>query len=303
MSSKPFATPYDYAYFEGKIIPIKEAKLSIMTNALHYGGGIYGGLKIVQTPTGPAVFRLEDHIKRLQDSIKILGFPYKFSAEKIKAKIFDLAKKNKISAPTYIRPIIYRSDLNLSPGIAGDYELAIYMLKIENYFDKNQGLKVCISDWVRNNSKSIPPSSKATGGYINSALAINEARQSGFDSAIMLDKNGDVSEGAVMNIFLAKEGKLITPSLDSDILGGITRRTILEIASEQGIEVEERKVKKEELFAVDEIFFSGTATGITWCRQVNDKQISSNPGTITTKMVDLFAKLPKSHPELFAKVT
>lgn len=302
MSSKPFATPYAFAYFKGKIVPIEQARISIMTNALHYGGGIYGGFKIVETPSGKAIFRLDDHIERMRDGVKTLGFNFEFDVSQIKKNLFELAKKNSISAPTYVRPIIYRSDLNLSPDIAGDYDIAIYMLKIENYFDQTKGIKVHVSDWVRNNSKSIPPGTKATGGYINSSLAIDSAHKAGFDSAIMLDKNGDVSEGAVMNIFLVKNGKLITPSTDSDILEGITRKTILELAYRHAIEVEERKVKKEELFVADEVFFTGTATGITWCQQIDDHTISQDMGAVTKKVIELFNGLTVSKPNLFTSI-
>jgi branched-chain amino acid aminotransferase len=302
MNSKPFATPYKYAFFEGNIVPIEQAKVSVMTNALHYGGGIYGGFKIVEASRGLAIFRLDDHISRMQNGVEALGFPFVFEPAKIKKTILELAKRNSVTVPTYVRPIIYRSDLNLSPAIDGVYNMAIYMLKIESYFDQTKGIKVQVSDWIRNNSKSIPPSTKATGGYINSSLAIDAARKSGFDSAIMLDKNGNVSEGAVMNIFLVKDGKLITPSVDSDILEGITRKTILEIAREQGIKVEERTVSKEELLAADEVFFSGTATGITWCNQVDDKTISNEIGPVTSKLISLFENLPETHPELFTDI-
>lgn len=299
MSAKPFATPYKYAYFVSKIVPVEEAKVSIMTNSLHYGGGIYGGFKIVDTPSGQAIFRLDDHLDRMKKGVQTLGLRFDFDENKIKRAVIELAKKNNIETPTYVRPLIYRSDLNLSPDIAGDYEIAIYMLMIETYFDQSKGIKVCVSDWMRNNSKSIPPSTKATGGYINSALAIDSARKAGFDSAVMLDKNGNVSEGAVMNIFLVKDGTLITPSPDSDILEGITRKTIIELAHEQKISIEVRKVKKAELFSADEIFFTGTATGVTWCYQIDKKKISENMGPITSDLINLFNNLPKTHPNLY----
>lgn len=296
------ATTFPYALFEGKIVPIEDAKLSIMTNALHYGVGIFSGIKAYDTPEGPAIFRLDDHLKRMQESVTILSFPYEFNADQIKKQILELARKNEISGPTYIRPIIYRSDTNLSPDIAGDYDLAVYMLKIQTYFDQTKGIKVQISDWVRNSSQSIPPKTKATGGYINSALAINDAHKAGFDSAIMLDKNGNVSEGAVMNIFLVKDGKLITPSLKSDILEGITRKTVIELAREQGIDLEERIVKKQELFEADEVFFTGTAANVTWCSQIDDKKISESQGPITSKIVSSFNDLPKTQRQYYTRI-
>lgn len=302
MTIKKNFTPYPFAYFEGEIVPIEKAQISIMTNSLHYGIGIFGGLKIFETSDGPAIFRLDDHVERMRKSVEILGFRYDFDPEKVKKILLELALRNKPTSTTYIRPLIYRSDTTISPDIAGDYELAVYMLDMPAYFDPNKGLKVCISSWQRNSDNAIPPRTKATGGYINSALAIDEARGKGFDSAIMLDKNGDVSEGAVMNIFLVKDGQLITPSLGSDILEGITRRTIIEIAQKNGIKVIERKVKPSELYEADEVFFSGSATNITWCSVVDEKEISSQIGPVTQKMVKEFSNLYSASPELFTEI-
>ena len=293
--------PYSYALFEGKIVPIKQAKISIMTNALHYGTGAFGGIKIFKTDRGSAIFRLDDHLKRLKNSVKLLRFYYDFDFNKIKDSIIELARKNKVSSRAYIRPLIYRSDLNISPDTKGEYHIAVYILDMPTYYDNN-GLKVKVSPYVRNSNLSIPSNSKASGGYINSAMAIDEARSSGYDSAIMLDKDGNVSEGAVMNLFIVKGGKLITPSLDSDILEGITRKTIIEIAGENGIKVEQRKVKKAELYGADELFFSGTATDITWCKKVDGTVISQKSGPITLKLSDAYVNLPKTHPKYFTEI-
>ncbi len=302
MSKKPASEPYPFAYFEDKIVPIEQAKVSVMTNALHYGIGIFGGIKVFETNKGMAIFRLDDHLRRLQDSVEALEFDYDFDHQKVKQIILSLARKNNVKGTTYIRPLIYRSDTNLSPHIKGNYELAIYMLPMSYYFDPNKGLKVMFSTWQRNSNKAIPPRTKATGGYLNSALAIHEANKAGFDSAIMLDKNSDVSEGAVMNLFIVKDLQIVTPSLDSDILEGITRRTVVEVAQELGISVVERKVKKQELYEADEVFFSGTAADITWCSHVDDIEISKQPGPITKKLREQFQALSTTKPELFTLI-
>lgn len=302
MSKKRALTPYPFAYFEGEVVPIEDAKLSIMTNALHYGIGIFGGIKSFETERGPAIFRLDDHIKRLENSVRSLGFSFDFDQELTKNIILELARKNKIKGTTYIRPIIYRSDTNLSPYIIGKYDLAVYMLDMPYYFDPTGGLRVTVSSWQRNSDKSIPPRTKATGGYINSALAIHEANEKGFDSAVMLDKDDNISEGAVMNLFLVKDGELITPSLDSDILEGITRRTVIEMAKELNLPVAERKVKKAELMAADEVFFSGTAVDITWCAAIDSREIGSRPGPITEKLHNSFLQLSSTKPKLFTPI-
>lgn len=294
--------PYPYAFFEGNVVPIESANVSIMTNALHYGVGIFGGIKVFKTPQGMGIFRLDDHLERMQNSVKSLGFNYDFDKKSVEEQIVEIARKNNPKSVAYIRPLVYRSDTNISPDIAGDYELAIYMLDMPAYFESPNGLRVCISSWQRNSEKTIPPRTKATGGYINSALAIDSARQQGFDSAIMLDKDGNVSEGAVMNLFIVKDGKLITPSLDSDILEGITRRTVIEMARDLGIDVEQRKVKASELREADEVFFCGTATDITWCSVIGEQEISKTIGPMTKKIAEGFNKLPESRPELFTTI-
>lgn len=292
-------TQYPYAYIRGEIVPFEQATVSIATNALHYGGGVFGGIKAIQTDGGVAVFRLDDHIARLAKSCRILRFPYAVDAEDITRTIEQLIQKNKPTGTTYIRPIIYRSDTALSPSIEGDYDLAIYMLDMPHYFDPEKGTRVMVSSWQRNADNAIPPRTKATGGYINSALAIHEANMRGFDSAIMLDAHGNVSEGAVMNVFLVRDGVLVTPSTDSSILEGITRRTVLELAAQWKLQAEERPVSRSELYLADEIFFCGTAANISWCPQVDDVSFGDKPGEITKRFIDAFEKLPETHPKLY----
>jgi branched-chain amino acid aminotransferase len=295
---------YPYAIFERNIIPLEKAKISIMTNALHYGVGIFGGIKVFDTPDGPGIFRLDDHVARMQKSVALLNFRYEFNSTHIRGEILKLAKKNKIQPQTYIRPIIYRSDTRISPAIEGEYDLAVYMLAMPDayYNYEEEGIRVNVSSWQRNSSRAIPPKTKATGGYINSALAIDEAKKLGFDSSIMLDKDGYVSEGAVMNLFIVKDGRLITPPASSDILEGITRKTIIEIATETKIPFEEAKISKEELYSAEEVFFCGTATDITWCSQIDDSNISKVRGPLTAKIENAFSELPVKHKELFTVV-
>jgi branched-chain amino acid aminotransferase len=294
---------YPYAYIRGEVVPFEQATVSLATNALHYGGGVFGGIKGVQTKDGLAIFRLDDHIARLAKSCRILRFPYEVDASDIKRVIKELVQKNKPTGTTYIRPLIYRSDTALSPSIEGDYDLAIYMLDMPNYFDPEKGTRVMVSSWQRNADNAIPPRTKATGGYINSALAIHEANMRGFDSAIMLDAHGNVSEGAVMNVFLMRDGVLVTPSTDSSILEGITRRTVLELAETWKLKVQERPVNRSELYLADEMFFCGTAANISWCPRVDDVTFGDKPGTLTQRFIEAFEKLPETHPELYTVVS
>lgn len=298
---KPFQ-PYPYAYIRGSITPIDEAKVSIMTNALQYGIAVYGGVKGFPTDKGLQIFKLDEHVDRLKRSCEFLKFRYDFDEQAIKQIFVQLVRCNKPTGVTYFRPFIYRSDTKISPDIAGEYDFALYMLDMPAYFDNTKGTSVCISSWVRNHQKMIPPHTKASGGYINSALAIDEAHQRGYDSAVMLDIDGNISEGAVMNLFIVKDSKLITPSDDSDILLGITRATVLDLAKELGLSAEQRKVSKEELFTADEVFFTGTAANVSWCRQVEDKTFGDRPGIITQRIMDAFEALPQTHPEYYTEI-
>lgn len=299
----PSLKPLPYALIRGEIVPVDQAQVSIMTNSLHYGTGVFSGIKGYGSIDGISIFRLADHIERLRNSCVALGFPFFFDAAKIEKQFTELTKRNKPSAITYYRPLIYRSDTQLAPDITGEYDFALYMLEMPSYFSKTEGLSVCISDWRRNSSAAIPPQTKATGGYINSALAIHAARQAGYDSAIMLTHKGTVSEGAVMNLFLVKDNVLITPDVESDILAGITRRTILEIAKEMRVKTTERTVMPEELYDADEVFFSGTATDITWCKSIDNTLISEQKGPLTAQLQTAYNGLIKTHSHLFTTIS
>lgn len=292
--------PYPYAFIRGNIVPIEQATLSIMTNSLHYGAGIFGGIKAYETAKGVGIFRLRDHTDRMQNSCKILRFTYEFDSENTAKQILQLARANNLSGKTYIRPMVYRSDTELSPDISGEYDLSVYMLKMNNdYLAHADGLSVCVSSWVRNGDNALPPRTKATGGYLNSALAIHDAKRAGYDSAIMLNQRGEVGEGAVMNLFIVKDGCLITPSVDADILEGITRRTVIELAQELNIKVSQRTVNRSELYTADELFFCGTAVEIAWCKAVDNVIVSKKQGPVTTRLVKAFRKMPSTHPQLY----
>lgn len=282
----------EYAYLKGEIIKFEDANIPIATNALQYGTGLFGGIKGYLLDDGSInIFQLERHAQRLVDSAKILRFSFEMSPAQISEKIVDLTKRNTPHSNIYIRPFIYRSDTGLGPNLDGDFDLAVYMLAMGDYYDKTKGLRAMVSSWQRNSDLTIPPRTKASGGYINSALATNDAKAAGYDAAIMMDGTGHISEGAVMNIYTVRDGKIITTGVTSDILEGITRRKIIEVAHKLGIEVEQRPIDRSELYTADEVFFSGTATEITWCESIDSVPISDSKGEITTRLEEEFYKL------------
>ncbi len=280
------------AYIRGQVTPFVDANVSVATNALQYGIAFFGGTKGYYQKNGSiGIFRLDEHLERMARSTKILRFPYNFDVKKIKEIFIELTKLNKPNGNVYYRSFVYRSDIALSPAIDGEYDFALYMLNAGDYFDKSRGLKVCVSSWVRNSDNALPPRTKASGGYVNAALAMHDAVASGFDAAILLDSSGHVGEGAVMNFFMVRDNLIITPAVSADILEGITRKTVLELAAEIGYKVEERQIDRSELYVADEIFFSGTATELTWAESVDNVVIGREPGPVFTKLKQGFKNI------------
>jgi branched-chain amino acid aminotransferase len=257
------------AYFENQFVRFEEARVSVATHALHYGTGAFGGLRGIPDPSNSArvlLFRLDRHCRRLSTSARLLNFD--LPADKIQAVITEFVRKNKPDQSFYIRPFVYTSDLGISPRLHDvDKDFFVYGLQLGNYLAP-EGVTCRISSWYRQEDRSLPLRGKISGAYITSSLAKTEAVESGFDEAILMNSQGKVSEASGMNVFLVRDGRLITPGCEQDILEGITRDSVLTIAKDLGIEVIERPVDKSELFIADEVFLSGTAAKITPVRQI-----------------------------------
>ncbi|MFH7241228.1 MAG: branched-chain amino acid transaminase [Spirulina sp.] len=257
------------AYFEGQFRDFNDAKLSIATHALHYGTGAFGGLRGIPDPQQEGqilLFRLDRHSQRLSTSARLLN--YDLPAETIQSVLVDFVKKNQPQVSFYMRPFVYTSDLGISPRLHKvEKNFFVYGLELGDYLSP-EGVSCRISSWYRQEDRSLPLRGKISGAYITSSLAKTEAVESGFDEAILMNSQGKVSEASGMNVFIVRNGKLITPGFEQDILEGITRDSILTVARDLGIEVVERPVDKTELFIADEVFLSGTAAKITPVRQV-----------------------------------
>lgn len=289
------------AYFENQFVPFQDANISIATHALHYGTGAFGGMRGIPNPNNSSqilLFRLDRHAKRLSNSAKFLN--YDLPADKIQQVIIDFVQKNKPANPFYIRPFVYTSDLGIAPRLHKiEKNFFIYGLELGDYLPPD-GISCRISSWYRQEDRSLPLRGKISGAYITSSLAKTEAVESGFDEAILMNSQGKVCEASGMNIFVVRDGKLITPGLDQDILEGITRDSVITIAKELGIEVIERAVDKTELFIADEVFFSGTAAKVTPVKQVEMYKLpGKRPITeqIKTKLTAITANQDQSHPE------
>ncbi|MDJ0694436.1 branched-chain amino acid transaminase [Mastigocoleus sp. MO_188.B34] len=252
------------AYLQGSFLPFEQAQISIATHALHYGTAVLGGIRGLPSSSISnqiLLFRLDAHCQRLSNSAKFLG--YSITSDFIKSTLLEFVYLNQPNCPFYLRPLIYTSGLGIAPRLHKiEKDFLIYGLSVgDNLFAPE--VRCRISSWCRQEDRSQPLRGKLSASYIASALAKTEAVNSGFDEAIMMNSQGKVSEASGMNLFLVRNGELITPSFDQDILEGITRDSIITIASNLGISVRERPIDKSELFIADEAFLCGTAAQIS----------------------------------------
>ena len=265
-----------YAWFGGQCVPFQEANLSVATHALHYGTGAFGGMRGIPNPADPGevlLFRADRHARRLSQSARLLL--HELPEETIHAALRSFLKANKPTSPFYMRPFVYTSDLGIAPRLHDiQTDFLIYGIELGDYLSP-EGVSCRISSWTRQEDRSLPLRGKISGADITSSLAKTEAVRSGFDEALLLNSRGKVSEASGMNLFLVRDGVLITPGVDQDILEGITRASVLELARAMGIPVLERAVDKTELFVADEVFLTGTAARVTPIRRIETTDLSA----------------------------
>lgn len=265
-----------YAWFGGKCVPFAEATISVATHALHYGTGAFGGMRALPNPADPheiLLFRADRHARRLSQSAKLLLT--ELGEETILSAITTFLRANKPTCPVYLRPFVYTSDLGIAPRLHNiETDFLIYGLELGDYLSP-EGVSCRISSWCRQEDRSLPLRGKISGAYITSSLAKTEAVKSGFDEALLLNSRGKVSEASGMNLFMVRDGVLITPGVDQDILEGITRSSVLELAKAMGIPTLERPVDKTELFIADEVFLSGTAAKVTPVRRIETTDLAT----------------------------
>jgi len=293
-----------FIWFDGQLVPWRDANIHVLTHSLHYGMGIFEGLRAYPTSQGPAIFRLQDHTDRFFRSAHIMNMPMPFDKKTLNNAQCDVIVKNNLSAG-YIRPICFygsegmglRAD-NLKSHVAiAAWEWGAYLG--EDGLEK--GIKVRTSSYTRHHVNIMMCKAKATGNYVNSMLALSEALQSGCDEALLLDPEGYVAEGSGENFFLIRNGVLYTPQLTS-CLEGVTRATIITFAEELGIKVQERSITRDEVYVADECFFTGTAAEVTPIREVDGRKIGDGKrGPLTEKLQAMYFDLvygrKVSHPE------
>jgi branched-chain amino acid aminotransferase len=280
----------DFIWMNGETVRWEDAKVHVLTHALHYGSGVFEGIRAYETERGTAVFRHQDHLDRLKRSAQLYHMELPFTLETLREATHDLIKANNLRS-CYIRPIAFRGygEMGLFP-LATPVEVVIAVWPWGAYLGEEgqqHGIRCKVASWRRMSSDSFIPQAKACGQYLNSILAKVESAQAGYDEAIMLDQHGNVSEGSGENVFLVRNGRISTPPPDASILEGITSRSVVKIAADLGFEVVERHIARGELYQADELFLTGTAAEVVPVREIDDHPLGP-PGELTKAIQSRF---------------
>lgn len=282
-----------YAFFENKFVPLAEAKVSVMTHAMHYGTACFEGIRgnWNEEQDQMYLFRMADHYQRLLQSARILQIQLPYTAKQLCDITLELVEKCGFKEDVYVRPLAYKSSEVIGVRLHNlDAAITIFVVPFGNYLDVTKGIRACVSTWRRIDDNMIPPRAKITGLYVNSALAKSEAAANGYDEAILLTREGHVSEGSGENLFLVTGGRLITPPPYDNILVGITRDTVMELAkNEMGLETEERCMDRTELYLAEECFLTGTAAHITPVLEIDGRPLGDGQvGPISRRIQELY---------------
>lgn len=282
-----------YVFMDGEYVPSENAKISVRTHAFLYGTSVFEGIRGYWNEKEKQiyVFRMKEHYERIHNSCKIMHMSPAYSVKEMCDITIELLKKNAPVSDTYIRPTIYKSAEKVGPKLIDNPDsFLIFTTPLGLYVDITKGLNVCVSNWRRVDDNAIPPRAKISGCYANTALIITDAVKAGFDEAIVLSHEGHVTEGSAMNLFLVENGKLITSKTTDNILVGVTRNTIKELAQKEfGLEVIEREIDRTELYIADEAFFCGTGAQVSPITSIDNRLVGTgNVGPITKKLQDMY---------------
>lgn len=292
----------DVVWMNGELVAWEKATVHVLTHALHYGTGVFEGIRCYETPKGPAVFRLRDHMKRLENSGRIFMMDLPYTVDELIAATHETIKANGLQS-CYVRPIAFRGygEIGVNPE-DNPIDVAIAVWPWGAYLGDDalkDGVRMTISSWRRHDPNIIPPAAKVTGAYINSVAAKQEAIHKGFDEAIMLNTQGYVAEATGENIFVVKDGEITTPGLSSGALSGITRDSVMKLAADLGNPVKEAMISRSDLYTADEMFCCGTAAEVTPIREI-DGRIIGPPGPVTLEIQQKFFDAVKGADEKYA---
>ena len=282
----------DLIWMNGEFVAWEDAKVHVLTHGLHYGTGVFEGIRCYDTEIGPAVFRHREHLQRLRRSAELYYMPLPYDTEALRTATNELIGRNGLRS-CYIRPIAFRGygQMGLNP-LEAPVDVTIAVWEWGAYLGeegKSKGIRAKVSSWRRISPESLIPSAKASGQYLNSVLAKIESLKAGYEESILLDDHGRVCEGTGENIFVVWEGRVVTPPAASSILDGITRKSAIQIARDLGIEVIERDIARAELYLADEVFMTGTAAELVPVREIDDHTIGDGtPGELTRAVQSVF---------------
>jgi branched-chain amino acid aminotransferase len=290
-------------YFDGRYMPMRDARVGILTHALHYGTGVFEGLRAYWDVTQQELFafRANEHYERWIQNCSILRIHIPLSPEELTAITLEILRRNAFRTDVYIRPLAYKSAERIGVSLDDEEAFAITALPFGEYLPADRGVHAGVSSWRRIEDNAIPARAKICGAYVNSAMASADARLSGFDEAILLNEDGHVAEGATCNIFLLRKGRLITPPVTENVLEGITRDSVMKLAaSELDIDTVERPVDRSELYQCDELLFTGTAVAITPVVRVDHRPVGHGGiGSVTRKLQQLYFDATRGHSHAY----
>ncbi len=298
---KPFIPKF--VWFDGKIVRDEDAKVPVMTHAIHYGTSVFEGLRGYWNSKNLNIFRLQDHIKRFRNSGKVYSISLRFTDKEIANAIIQICKKNNVKESCYIRPFYFvgKHGISLHVTEKTPTHAVIVMFPFGELFNKN-GIKVGTSSWRRIHDISTPPLAKMGGNYLNSILATQESKRNGYDEAILLDHLGNISEAPGENIFVVRDGKLLTPPPSSSALEGVTKDSVVKIAEDLGYQIIEREIPRTEIYFADEVFLTGTAAEITPVISVDNKLIGDGKvGKITGDIRKIYSDITMGKNKKYSK--
>ena len=277
------------AYFGGAIVPMSEATVNVATHALHYGTGCFEGIRAYWNEAAGQLYalKLREHFERFTRSQRILKMTPRESVDELCGVTVELLRRQAFRSDVYVRPLAYKAARTIKLTLSSlDDAVVIYGFPMGNYVDINAGLNVCVSSWRRVSGNAVPVRAKTTGGYINCALAVDDAAAAGFDEAIFLTESGAVSEGSSCNLFVVRDGRISTPRPADDILEGLTRGAVMDLAArELGLTVAERAIDRTELYDADEVFFTGTGVQVSPVTRIDHRTVGSGaPGPVTLEI-------------------
>lgn len=297
-----------FAFFQGQIVPFEQAKVSVMTHAFNYGTGCFEGLRAYWNADEEqlCILKIREHYQRFMHNWRVLCIDLDYSIEDLESWTVELLRREGYKQDTYIRPLAYKSSLVIGVRLHDlEDDLAIFAEPFGKYIEKEEGASVCVSSWRRISDEAIPARGKITGAYINSAFAKTEAILNGFDEAIVLNQDGHISEGSAENLFIVRDGVLITPPVSDNILEGITRAVVIQLAwDELGLEAVERPIDRTELYVADEAFFCGTGVQVAAIVSVDHRPVGTGKlGPVVRQLRDVYfaavrGKLPRYRPWL-----